>query len=296
MRPAATGNPIIRDQFTADPTVLVHEDTVFLYTTHDEAPPESRTYVIRDWLCFSSTDLSTWTPHASPLKAADFLWSTGKAFASDVVKHQGRFYWFAAVETSAGSAIGVARADQPAGPFEDVRGSALITLPMLPVFADEKANLDPSFIPDHDGTPYLFWGNKACYYAKLADNLQELDGPITVIDLPDFAEGVHLHKHGEWYYLAYGYGMPEKVAYAMSKTLQGPWDFNGILNEVPVNCQTNRAAILDFKERSYLFYHNGALPSGGNHRRSVCVDYLVYHPDGTLQRVTMTKRGVDPVH
>ena len=33
------GNPILTDVFTADPAPLVDGDTVYLYTTHDEAPP-----------------------------------------------------------------------------------------------------------------------------------------------------------------------------------------------------------------------------------------------------------------
>jgi hypothetical protein len=31
------GNPIIRHKFTADPTAIVHDGTVYLYTGHDEA-------------------------------------------------------------------------------------------------------------------------------------------------------------------------------------------------------------------------------------------------------------------
>ena len=32
-------NPIITDVFTADPAAIVHGDTVYLYTGHDEAKP-----------------------------------------------------------------------------------------------------------------------------------------------------------------------------------------------------------------------------------------------------------------
>jgi hypothetical protein len=87
--------------------------------------------------------------------------------------------------------------------------------------------------------------------------------------------------------------MPEKVAYAMSRNINGPWEFKGILNEIAGNCDTKRPVILDFKGKSYFIYHNGALKNGGSHRRSVCIEYLYYNGDGTIKRVVMTSEGVN---
>jgi Glycosyl hydrolases family 43 len=72
-------------------------------------------------LCFSSTDLRTWTSHGSPLHARDFAWSSGGAKGSNVVERDGRFYWYVAVNHASidGGAIGVAVADAPTGPFRD---------------------------------------------------------------------------------------------------------------------------------------------------------------------------------
>jgi hypothetical protein len=110
--------------------------------------------------------------------------------------------------------------------------------------------------------------------------------------LPGFTEGACLYKRNGWYYLAYGYEFPEKVAYAMSRSLEGPWQFKGILNEIAGNCQTNRAAIIDFKGRAYFIYHNGGLKDGGSHRRSVCIDALYFNDNDSIQRVVMTSEGV----
>ncbi|MEI3798289.1 MULTISPECIES: glycoside hydrolase family 43 protein [unclassified Chitinophaga] len=287
-------NPIIRHKFTADPTAIVHNNTIYLYTGHDEAPVGAEAYVMNEWLCFSSTNLTEWTEHPVPLKATDFSWASGNAYASKVIAHNDKFYWYVAVAhaTIKGSAIGVAEATNPAGPFKDARGSALITLDMLPSGVHEKANLDPTAMIDDNGQAYIFWGNGQCFYAKLKPNLTELDGPINTLDLPGFEEGTHLHKRNGWYYLSYGYQMPERVAYAMSRSMEGPWEFKGILNELAGNCETNRPAILDFKGRSYFIYHNGGLKNGGSHRRSVCIDYLHYNPDDTMKRVIMTSEGV----
>ncbi len=291
------GNPIIRHKFTADPTAIVVNEEVYLYTGHDEPPPGIDDYVMNNWLCFSSNNLVDWKEHPQPLKAVDFTWASGDAFASKVVQRGNRFYWYVAVTHAAipGKAIGIAVADTPGGPFSDAKGSALITGEMLPVKPGEKTNLDPSVLIDDDGQATIFWGNEYCFYAPLHNNMTELAGDIREISLPGFAEGVHIHKRHGWYYLSYGYGTPEKVAYAMSRNINGPWEFKGILNEIAGNCETNRPCIIDFKGQSYFIYHNGGLKGGGSHRRSVCIDRLHYNEDGTIQRVIMTTEGIDGV-
>lgn len=288
------GNPIIRHKFTADPTVLVWGDTVYLYTGHDEPPDGVDDYVMKDWLCFSSKDMVSWKDHGTPLKGADFAWAKGDAFASKVIEKEGRFYWYVAVTHALikGTAIGVAVADGPYGPFKDARGSALISSEMIPETDDDKANLDPTVVIDDSGQAHIFWGHGTCYYARLKSNMIELDGGVSTLNLPEFSEGAHIHKRGQWFYLAYGYGMPEQVGYAMSRNIEGPWEFAGIMNAVPVNCETNRPAIIDFKNNSWFFYHNGALNGGGSHRRSVCVDRLYYNENGTIKPVVMTSGGI----
>src|SRR3954463_11066447 len=111
------GNPIITHKYTADPSALVYNNTVYLYTGHDEAVPQKEGYVMNEWLCFSSTDMIHWTEHAVPLHVKDFAWAKGDAWASQVIERDGRFYWYAAVEHTniPGKAIGVAVADNPEG-------------------------------------------------------------------------------------------------------------------------------------------------------------------------------------
>jgi beta-xylosidase len=288
------GNPIIREKYTADPTAIVYGGKVYLYTGHDEAPVGTEEYVMKDWLCFSSEDLVYWQEYPSPLKATDFLWAEGGAFATKVICKNEKFYWYVAVshKKSKKTAIGVAVSQYPEKGFRDALGKALVTHDMLPATDNKKANLDPTVLLDDDGKAHLFWGNQTCYYARLKDDMTTLDGPIEKVDLPYFEEGAHIHKRNGWYYLSYGYGMPEKVAYAMSRNPQGPWEFKGILNEIAGNCETNRPCIIDFKGHSYFIYHNGALENGGSHRRSVCIDRLYYEDDDTIRRIVMTSEGI----
>lgn len=48
-------NPIIQTKYTADPAPMVYNDTVFLYTTHDEDDAEG--FKMLDWLLYTSTDM-----------------------------------------------------------------------------------------------------------------------------------------------------------------------------------------------------------------------------------------------
>jgi hypothetical protein len=237
----SAGNPIIRHKYTTDPTALVHDGVVYLYTGHDKAPLGVEDYVMNDWLCFSSTDMVHWTEHPIPLAGKDFSWAKGGAYAPKVIERKGRFYFYAPVTHASipGRAIGVAVADSPTGPFHDARDSALITGEMTNA-REELVNIDPTVLIDDDDAAYLFWGKSQCFCARLKDNMVELGGEITTIEFPGFTEGSHLHKRNDWYYFSYGYQMPEKVAYAMSRSLQGPWEFKGILNELAGNCETNR--------------------------------------------------------
>jgi len=289
------GNPIIKDKFTADPAAMVHKDSVYLYTGHDEAPDNVNHYVMNEWLVYSSADLINWQSHTSPLNVQAFLWAKSDAWASQVIERNGKFYWYVAVEhNNGGKAIGVAVADSPTGPFKDARGTALVTNEMTTASKITWDDIDPSVIIDDDGQSYLFWGNSACYYAKLKSNMIEFDGPINVIEgLLHFTEAPWIHKQKSWYYLSYAIEFPEKIAYSMSKSIHGPWLYRGILNEVAGNSNTNHQSIINFKGKDYFIYHNGVINTkGGSFRRSVNIDYLYYNPDGTIKRIIMTTEGV----
>jgi hypothetical protein len=59
-------NPVIRDQFAADPTARVFNNKVYVYPSHDIPAPEGQR---QDWFCmadyhvFSSENLIDWTDH-----------------------------------------------------------------------------------------------------------------------------------------------------------------------------------------------------------------------------------------
>jgi hypothetical protein len=61
---------------------------------------------------------------------------------------------------------------------------------------------------------------------------------------------------------------------------------------------TNHPGIIDFKGKSYFFYHNGALPGGGGFTRSVCVEEVKFNKDGSVVQMNMTegiKKSLKPL-
>ena len=103
------------------------------------------------------------------------------------------------------------------------------------------------------------------------------------------------HVRNGIYYLTYasmGEGR-ENIAYATASGMEGPWTYRGELTGMAENSFTIHPAIVEFKGKWYLFYHNAALTldgrAGAIGRRSVCVDELHYNEDGTMQYVEQTK-------
>ncbi|WP_394707725.1 glycoside hydrolase family 43 protein [uncultured Bacteroides sp.] len=303
-----TGNPLVKNKFTADPAPLVYDGTLYLYVGHDEyyagqdTAKGGKEFNITEWLCYSTKDMQTWTDHGAVLKPTDFKWGVGEAWAAQVVERNGKFYYYVtalAGEPYNSRVVGVAVSDSPTGPFVDPLGKPLVSDDMTDNGARGWWNdIDPTALIDDNGQAWLCWGNGTCFLAKLKPNMIELDGDIQVIKLPRYVEGPWLSKRNGTYYLTYasfGKGK-ENIAYATAPSVEGPWTPQGELTGTAENSFTIHPGIIDFKGKSYLFYHNATLTIDGHKgaigRRSVCVDELHYNPDGTMQHVEQTKQGV----
>ena len=109
-------NPIIQTKYTADPAPMVYNDTVFLYTTHDEDDAEG--FKMLDWLLYTSTDMVNWTDHGAvaSLKSFDWVKRDNGAWAEQVIERNGKFYMYCPIH---GNGIGVLVSDSPYGPFKD---------------------------------------------------------------------------------------------------------------------------------------------------------------------------------
>ena len=293
------GNPIIRHIYTADPAVLVENDTLWLFAGHD-AYGDHKGYVMRDWQLFSTTDLCHWTQHPCPLTVYDFKWANSRqAYAGHVAKRNGKYYWY--VSTN-GSGIGVAVSDKITGPYKDVLGKPLLTKAECFDSRHGWCCIDPAIFIDDDNTPYIIWGNRECYMAQLKDNMTEIDGEIRRIQLPyiekdkgaacSFTEAPWLHKRKDKYYLTYASEWPEKIAYAVADNIWGPYTPQTIISEIAGNSDTTHPAIVEFKGQWLFFSHNGGLYGGNGAHRSVIAEPIHYNIDGTIQKIHPSSDGV----
>jgi beta-xylosidase len=210
-----------------------------------------------------------------------------------VVERNGKYYRY--ISTN-GSGIGVAVADRPEGPFKDALGKPLLTNADCTGATHDWVCIDPAVFIDDDGQAWIFWGNRICYYARLKENMIEIDEDIKTLDFPGFkfTEAPWIHKYKGKYYLAYATEFPEKIAYAMADNIEGIYEYKGLLTEVTGNSNTTHPAIVEFKDQWYFFYHNGGInPDGGSYSRSVCVEFLQYNKDGSIKKIEMTTEGVD---
>lgn len=298
--PAQAANPLFPRLYTADPAVLVDNGRVYLYVGHDEAAPDGKDFVMNEWRVYSSCDLATWTDHGAVMKAVDFRWAKGRAWASDIARRvvdgKATYFFYTTVEhaTIPGFAVGVASADSPTGPFKDARGSALITNDMTRQTDIAWDDIDPAVFVDDDGQAYLYFGNTVLKYALLKPSMTALAGPITAVPVKDFTEAPYLHKHGATYYLSYSQHFPEETAYMTGPGPTGPWTPRGVIMARNEKTPTIHQAIFDFNGRSYIAYHNARLPGGGEFRRSVAIEELHYAPDGTIRFVPQTDAGPAP--
>ena len=289
----SNGNPIIRDKHTADPAVLVENDTLWLFAGHDAAGNQSG-YVMKDWLLYSTTDMKHWTEYPSPLRIDDFKWADSKqAYAGHVARGKdGRYYWYVSTNWCG---IGVAVSDKITGPYKDALGKPLLTNKDCFASKHSWACIDPAILIDDDGTPYIIWGNKECYYAKLKDNMIEIEGEIHRIDVPNFTEAPWMHKYNGKYYLTYASEWPEKIAYAVADHIGGPYTPMGIISEIAGNSNTTHPAIIKFRDRWLFFSHNGGLPDGTSYSRNIIAEPLSYDAEGCIRRIPATTEGVGPI-
>jgi hypothetical protein len=289
-------NPIINDQFAADPTARVFNDRVYLFPSHDIMPPEGQR---QDWFCmadyhvFSSDNLTDWTDHGVIVSQEEVPWGNAKGFAMwapDCVYKEGKYYFYFpdAPRDGRGFAVGVATATLPEGPYK-LEQTAIKGV----------VGIDPCVLMDNDGQSYIYWSGMGLRGAKLKANMLELDGESKAMEgLPEgFKEGPFVFRRGDWYYLTFPWvrhqNGTEALAYAMSKSPLGPWDFKGVFMEEHSNrCWTNHHSFLEYKGQWYLFYHHNDYSPRDDKRRSPHIDRVTFLPDGTIQPVTKTLRGV----
>ena len=289
-------NPVIRDQYTADPTARVFDGKVWLYASHDiisPVEPERRWFCMADYHCFSSEDLVHWTDHGVILDQKDVPWGNPEGYsmwAPDCVERGGKYYFYFpnAPREGRGFAVGVAVADRPDGPFTPQEKS------IQGVFG-----IDPCCLLASDGNAYLYWSGMGFSGAKLKENMTELDGTPVRLDTPlpagGLKEGPFVFEREGKFYLTYPWvqDRTESLVYAMADSPLGPFEYKGKIMEKSLSeCWTNHHSFVEYQGQWYLFYHHNFFSPRDDKRRSVQIEKLYFNADGTIQEVKPTMRGV----
>ena len=303
-------NPFVQTWFTSDPAPMVHNGRLYVYTGHDEDNADF--FWMQEWRIYSTEDMVNWTDHGSPLALESFSWADDRAWASQCIERNGKFYWYICAHSkiSGGMAIGVAVGDTPVGPFHDAIGK--------PLFENGSwDHIDPTVMIDDDGQAWLMWGNPQCYYLKLNEDMISYSGELGRLDMTEeafggpmmskrepgkqykdsYVEGPWLTKRNGTYQLLYAAGgVPEHISYSTASHPTGPWKYAGeIMPLSNTNSFTNHCGVADFKGHSYFFYHTGKLPQGGGFGRSVAVEEFKYNADGSFPAIMPTDEGVEPI-
>ena len=289
-------NPIVQTNYTADPSPMVYNGKVYLYTGHDE--DNSTWFVMDNWKLYTTEDMVNWTDHGIILSYKDFDWARKNAWAPQCVERNNKFYMYVPItDRNDKEGIAVAVSDTPYGPFIDPLGKHLVQ-------NSGWGDIDPTVFIDDDGQAYLYWGNPFCYYVKLNEDMISYSGDIISVPMTEesfgkrdgnvknrptlYEEGPWLYKRNDLYYLLWAGGpIPEHLGYSTSKSPTGPWKYGGVIMPKEGRSFTNHPGVIDFKGKTYLFYHNGALPGGSGFTRSVCVDELQFNNDGSIIQMKM---------
>ena len=294
-------NPVIRDQFSADPTARVFNNRVYLYPSHDISAEEGKGkpgwFSMEDYHVFSSVNLTDWTDHGVIVRQNRVGWVDSTSYsmwAPDCIERNGKYYFYFPANNNSISyngrkvfSIGVAVSDNPDGAFipqkEPIKGAA---------------GIDPNVFIDKDGQAYLIWAMGKIFIAKLKDNMLDLaSDPQEIKGLPDIGlkEGPWLFERNGIYYLTYPHvqNKIERLEYAIAGSPSGPYSYAGVLmDESPLNCWTNHQSVIEYNGQWYLFYHQDAYSPKYDKNRSVCIDSLFFNNDGTIRKVIPTQRGV----
>ena len=314
----SAGNPILSDGsfYSADPSMIVVGDTLYILTGRDLAPPNVNDFIMPEWGLFATKDVASkqWQLYPDFLRPEQvFAWAApGHAYAGQIVQGTDkRFYLYAPVEEANSHnadpfAIGVAVADSVLGPWKDAHPSGPIVSQSVPG-PNRIQNIDPTVLVDRDGRVYMYWGT----FGRLRsielqpDMVTPKGQEFSVTTLTGFFEASRIFRRRDTYYLLYADNQagPQSpcteavyhacIAYGTAPTPLGPWTYRGVILDV-VSSTTSHPGVAEFKGQWYLAYHTADAKGGGHFRRSVAIDRLDWDDSVSPPRILKVKQTHEP--
>ncbi len=323
-------NPIMTQDFGADPYAMVYGDRVYFYMTGDvftydkEGELTENTYgSIQSIHILSTNDMANFMDHGKvPVAGTDGAakWASNSwapAAAWKEIDGRPQFFLYFA---DAGGGIGVVSADSPTGPFRDPLGKALISR-QTPTCAEVTWLFDPAVLTDDDGRSYLYFGGgvpegKAAdpgtaRVVELGEDMISLKGDPIPLPAPYLFEDSGIHKaKGRYYYTycsnfsvdragqeKYGFENGEIISMESSSPM-GPFVLKERILKNPGTVfglsGNNHHCVFRYRDQWYIAYHTRVLErSMGVEKGYRCthIDSFEMREDGTIGEIAQTLCG-----
>lgn len=322
--PRPVSEPLVTNIYTADPSVHVFNERIYIYPSHDiesnvPQDDEGGHFDMKDYHILSMDSIGgKVTDHGVALDIKDVPWAGRQMWAPDAAYKNGKYYlYFPVKDKKDVFHIGVATGNAPSGPFKAEKN-----------FIAGSYSIDPAVFTDADGKSYMYfggiWGGQLQRWsngkydsagsktdlkkdslpaigprvALMSKDMLKFAEPVREIKILDtagkpllggdhdrrFFEASWMHKYNSKYYFSYSTGDTHFIAYAIGNSPYGPFTYQGVILN-PVIGWTNHHSIVEIKGKWYLFYHDSVLSGGQTHLRTVKVTELKYRPDGTIETI-----------
>ena len=309
--------PLVSHMHTADPSAHVFEGKIYVYPSHDRESGKpaggADQFDMKDYHVFSMDEVGgPVTDHGMALHVDDVPWATRQMWAPDAAHKDGKYYlYFPAKDKDDIFRIGVAVADNPAGPFK-----------AEPKPIEGSFSIDPSVYRDDDGSYYMYiggiWGGQLERWAtgeyvedgqtppadqpaltpkiaKMSDDMLSFAEPLRDVQILDeqgqpilagdndrrFFEAAWVHKYEGVYYFSYSTGDTHFIQYATGSSPYGPFTYQGKILE-PVLGWTNHHSIVQHNDKWYLFYHDSEISEGKTYLRNIKATELTHDENGKI--------------
>ena len=324
-------NPLITQEYGADPYAMVYENTLYIYMTQDAYErdgagniKENSYATIKSIRVISTKDGVNWTDHgainvagsAGAAKWARNSWAPAVAW-----KHINGKNWFFLYFADSGGGIGVLKAESPIGPFKDPLGHGLITKSTKNC-KDVLWLFDPAVLVDDNGRAYIYFGGgvpqdkiahpKTARVAELSADMIGLKSDPVIIDAPYLFEDSGIHKVGNKYYYTYctnwqvdeggakKYGFTKAQIVSMeSNSPMGPFVLKETILENPGKMfglyGNNHHCVFQWRNQWYITYHTRVLEqTRGIEKGYRCtfINSFTMGRNGTIGMIRQNKEGI----
>jgi len=294
-----SGNPVFPGWY-ADPEGTVFDSTYWIYPTYS-APYDQQVFMD----AFSSPDLVHWKKHEHILDTGSVKWARRALWAPSITRKDGKYFLFFGANDIQNDqetgGIGVAVADQPAGPFRDYLGR-----PLVDKFHNGAQPIDQFVFKDKDHYYLIYGGWGHCNIARLKDDFTGFipyeDGTVFKEITPEgYVEGPFMFTRNGKYYFMWsegGWTGPDySVAYAIAGSPFGPFERVGKILKQDTTIATgaghHSVIHVEKNDKWYIIYHRRPLNETDRNARVTCIDNLFFDENGFIKPVSITREGVE---